>query len=94
MSLTRFHVEISKGLREFLQGAADEFDVIGLSEVKSERSFRRESLEVVGEDLAAATSPLGMLHPMEESLQEIVGSRNDADTSAFVFRQQNDVAPE
>src|SRR2546429_5582159 len=51
-------------------------DVIGMPEILSQCGGRRESFEILGEDLAPAAAPFPVLHRVEEGFQLIVGARH------------------
>jgi len=68
-------------------------DIVGALEVQREGNGRRQSFEVLGEDLAAAAPPLGTLQGCKPRLQDVVRAINQADAAALV-RDRKDAPSE
>ena len=87
-------LELRKQLGELVEGTADEFDVVGASEVVRKRRLRRQVLEIVRQDFAATSATFAMLHSVKEAFEAIVRPRDDPDTSSSCFRQLDHMPPE
>ncbi len=87
-------IELSESFRQPVQRTAYEMDVIGMPEILSQCGGRRESFEILGEDLAPAAAPFPVLHRVEEGFQLIVGARHQTKSSSRPPRNPDSVPPQ
>lgn len=86
-------VEFGEGLRETVEGAAQDRDIVGSPEIEGKSRSRRELFKVLSEDLTAAAPALAVLHRVEEGFENVVGAIHQTDAAAL-GRDRNDVPPE
>src|SRR5256884_5394866 len=87
-------IELSESFFYLKQKTAYEMDVIGMPEILSQCGGRRESFEILGEDLAPAAAPFPVLHRVEEGFQLIVGARHQTKSSSRPPRNPDSVPPQ
>jgi len=87
-------VQGSERCWKLVERTADDGHVIGATEVEGKGGGGGQGLEVLGEDLAAATTTLAMLHGVEEVLEDVVGALHEAAMAGNLFGESDDVAPE
>ena len=87
-------IEIGEHSGKTVEGTADDADVVWVQEIHCQRSCVRKALEVLGENLAAATTTFAMLDGVEEGFQGIVGSVDEPDAPACRLGKGNDMPPE
>lgn len=65
-------IEVCEDLRQVVERAADDFDVVVAAQVPGESRCCRELFHVLRELFPAAAAPLGVLHPVEPALFDVM----------------------
>jgi len=74
-------VEFCEGGRKPVEGSAEQRDVVGPFEVGGEGNLGRETLEVLGEDLATTAAAFDVLEGVEAAFDRVIGPVDHAHPS-------------